>query len=302
MSTFKTLKGLAVVAAGAVLAIGGTGTAAGQTVTVVPGDNGDGRTVIVNNPGMDVDIVSIDRAAGTAQVTMTNNLGFTVFCEAASQDPEDRVGGSISTASVVEGSVEYYQRFQNVKAEDVRITMSVLGSSGTMVAELWPLVQFLPQGSVGEISSDAVALRSRIARANTDAKVDGLYGTTPSFALNDGGTVTRTITLGPPATQPRGTDKVGYFTMCAQGSNTAAAQGTAQLYAWSAFEEGWPPPVVEPEGDGTLASGSLGSLGSSGSGLTPPADGGNDDDAGGDTGGEGDDTGDEGDDNGGGEG
>ena len=79
-----------------------------------------------------------------------------------------------------------------------------------------------------------------------------------------GQTVTRTITLGPPSTQPRKEDKVGFFTVCAQGANSAAAQGTAQLYAWSAFEEGWPPPVVIPEEDGTITAGSLGSLGSSG--------------------------------------
>ena len=57
--------------------------------------------------------------------------------------------------------------------------------------------------------------------------------------------------------------------MCAQGTNSAAAQGTGQLYAWSAFEEGWPPPVVIPEDSGSLATGSLGSLGSSG---TDPVD------------------------------
>ncbi|MBB1029533.1 hypothetical protein G6027_01225 [Dietzia sp. SLG310A2-38A2] len=269
MSTSRALKGLTAAAASAALAIGAAGSAAAQTVTVVPGDNGDGRTVIVNNSGMDVDVVSVDRAAGTAQVTMTNNLGFTVFCEAASQDPANRFGGSISTAPVVESSVEYYQRFQNVKAEDVRITMSVLGSTGTMVAELWPLVQFLPQGSVGEISSDAVALRSQITQANTAAKVQGLYGTTPAFAVTNGNTVTRNIALGPPSTQPRGVEKVGFFTMCAQGTNSAAAQGTAQLYAWSAFEEGWPPPVIEPEESGNITSGSLGSLGGNGDGQPP---------------------------------
>jgi len=85
-----------------------------------------------------------------------------------------------------------------------------------------------------------------------------------------GQTVTRTITLGPPSTQPRKEDKVGFFTICAQGANSAAAQGTAQLYAWSAFEEGWPPPVVIPEEDGTIASGSLGSLGGSATDSVDP--------------------------------
>ncbi|MCD2261514.1 hypothetical protein K3888_02255 [Dietzia aurantiaca] len=267
MFTQRGLKGLTVASAATLLAVGVAGTASAH-VTVVPGDNGDGRTVIVNNPGMDVEVVSVDREAGTAQVTMANNLGFDVYCEAANQDAENRPGGSISTATVVEGSAEYYQRFQNVKAEDVRITMSVLGSTGTMVVDLWPLSQFLPQGSVGANAGEAVALRSQIAEGNTAAKVGGLYGTTPAFRLNNGADITRTVTLGPPSTNPRSDAKVGYFTMCANGTNSAAAQGNAQLYAWSAFEEGWPPAEVD-EGDGntgSLGSGSLGSLGSSGAG------------------------------------
>lgn len=291
MSTSKFTKGLAVVSVGAAIAAAGAGAASAQdVVTVVPGDNGDGRTIVVNHPGMAVDVVSVDRAAGTAQVTMTNNTGFQVYCEAPSQDAANRPGASISTATVVEQSIEYYSKFQNSKAEEVAITMQVLGSTGTMRVPLWPLVQLLPQGSLGDMASQAVTLRSQITDGNTDAKVKGLFGTTTAFALNNGDNTTRTITLGPPATSPRGTDKVGFFTVCAQGANSAAAQGTAQLYAWSAYEEGWPPPVVEPEESGTLAGGSLGSLGSSGSGPTPPGGGG--DDTGGGPGG--DDTGGEG--------
>lgn len=268
MSTSKALKGFTAAAATALLALGGAGTAAAQnTVTVVPGDNGDGRTVVVNNAGMAVDIVNVDRAAGTVQVSMTNNLGFTVFCEAPNQDTVAgaRPGGTVSTAPVVEMSALYYSRYQNVRAEMVSITAS--GSTITM--PLWPLTQFFPQGSLGDMASEAVQLRSQITEQNTRAKVEGLYGTTGSFAVTNGQTVTRTIALGPPATQPRGSDLVGYFTMCAQGTNSAAAQGTGQLYAWSAFEEGWPPPVVIPEDSGSLATGSLGSLGSSG---TDPVD------------------------------
>lgn len=283
MFTSRALKGLTAVSAGALLAVGTAGTASAY-VNVVPGDNGDGRTVIVNNAGMDVEVVSVDRAAGTAEVTMSNELGFDVYCEAPNQDASNRHGGSISAAPVVDGSAEYYQRFQNVKAEDVRITMSVLGSSGTMVAELWPLTQFLPQGSVGEMASDAVGLRSEIAQGNTAAKVDGLYGTTAAFRLNNEASITRTIALGPPATQPRGADKVGFFTMCANGTNSAAAQGSAQLYAWSAFEEGWPPPTtVDGEGAGTMDSGSLGSLGSLGSNDPAADDEGGGGEVGGDT-------------------
>ena len=269
MSTSRALKGFTAATASALLVIGGAGVANAQNVvTVVPGDNGDGRTVIVNNAGMTVSLLGVDRAAGTAQVEMTNNLGFTVYCEAPNQDTVAgaRPGGTISTAPVVEMSTEYYQRYQNVKAEMVSITAS--GSTITM--PLWPLTQFFPQGSLGDMASEAVALRSKITEANTKAKVDGLYGTTAAFAMTNGQTVTRTIALGPSATQPRKEDKVGFFTVCAQGANSAAAQGTAQLYAWSAFEEGWPPPVVIPEEDGTIASGSLGSLGGSATDSVDP--------------------------------
>ncbi|WP_194861392.1 hypothetical protein [Dietzia sp. SYD-A1] len=268
MSTSRALKGFTAASASALMVLGMAGTAAAQnTVTVVPGDNGDGRTVVVNNPGMTVDIVNVDRAAGTVQVSMTNNLGFTVFCEAPNQDTVAgaRPGGTVSTAPVVEMSAEYYSRYQNVRAEMVSITAS--GSTITM--PLWPLTQFFPQGSLGDMASEAVQLRSRITEQNTRAKVEGLYGTTGSFQMTNGQTVNRTITLGPPATQPRGEDLIGFFTMCAQGTDSAAAQGSGQLYAWSTFEDGWPPPVVVPENTGSLGSGSLGSLGSSG---TDPVD------------------------------
>ncbi|WP_010540817.1 hypothetical protein [Dietzia alimentaria] len=261
MSTSSTLKGFTAATASALLVMGGAGIANAQnTVTVVPGDNGDGRTVVVNNAGMDVDVVSVDRTAGTVDVTMTNNLGFTVYCEAPNADtaPGARPGGTVSTAPVAEMSAEYYERFQNVKAEELSI------QNGSVTMNFWPLGQLLPQGSLANLASESVQLRSQITEANTKAKVDGLYGTTGAFQLTDGATVSRTITLGPPATNPRGADKVGYFTMCAQGTNSAAAQGTGQLYAWSAFEEGWPPADEGNGNSGSLGSGSLGSLGSSG--------------------------------------
>lgn len=289
MSTSSALKGFTAATASALLVMGGAGIANAQNVvTVVPGDNGDGRTVVVNNPGMDVDVVSVDRVAGTAEVTMTNNLGFTVYCEAPNADTASgaRPGGTISTAPVAEMSAEYYARFQNVKAEELSI------QNGSVTMNFWPLGQLLPQGSLGDLASESVQLRSQITKANTKAKVDGLYGTTGAFQLTNGATVSRTIPLGQPATNPRGEDKVGYFTMCAQGTNSAAAQGTGQLYAWSAFEEGWPPVDVGGGNTGSLGSGSLGSSG--------PADdngAGGDDGSDGDTGG--DDTGDGDGDNGG---
>ncbi|MET3862220.1 hypothetical protein ABIE38_003160 [Dietzia sp. 2505] len=269
MSTSSALKGFTAATASALMVLGLAGTAAAQnTVTVVPGDNGDGRTVVVNNAGMTVDIVNVDRAAGTVQVSMTNNLGFTVFCEAPNPDTAAgaRPGGTVSTAPVVEMSAEYYSRYQNVRAE----TVSISASGSTITMPLWPLTQFFPQGSLGDMATEAVRLRSQITEANTKAKVDGLFGTTGSFQMTNGQTVNRTIALGPPATQPRGEDLIGFFTMCAQGTNSAAAQGSGQLYAWSTFEDGWPPPVVIPEDSGSLATGSLGSLGGGGNGPVDP--------------------------------
>ncbi|WP_042330411.1 hypothetical protein, partial [Dietzia sp. UCD-THP] len=149
MSTSRALKGFTATTASALLVLGGVGIANAQNVvTVVPGDNGDGRTVIVNNPGMSVDIISVDRAAGTVAVQMTNNLGFTVFCEAPNQDTTAgaRPGGTVSTAPVVEMSAEYYQRFPNVQAENLNI------ASGSVTMNFWPLGQLLPQGSVGALA------------------------------------------------------------------------------------------------------------------------------------------------------
>ena len=137
-------------------------------------------------------------------------------------------------------SALYYSRYQNVRAEMVSITAS--GSTITM--PLWPLTQFFPQGSLGDMASEAVQLRSQITEQNTRAKVEGLYGTTGAFAVTNGQTVTRTIALGPPATQPRGSDLVGYFTMCAQGTNSAAAQKPPP--AQPASQPSTPTPTTRP--------------------------------------------------------
>lgn len=251
MFTSKALKGLTAASAAAFLALGTAGVASAQ-VTVIPGDNGDGRTVTVNAPGMEVDVVSVDREAGTVEVTMTNSVGFDVFCEAADQDSANRFGGTVSTAKVVEKSVEYYQNFQNTKADMIDI------ASGSVTLALWPLAQLMPQGSVGDMASDMVKLRSEITEANTYAKVQGLYGTTGSFRLNNGASATRTITLGPPASQPRGEDKIGFLTMCGQGVNSNAVQGNAKLFAWSALEQDPVPDVDEDTDDDSIDDDDIG--------------------------------------------
>ncbi|GAA1053735.1 hypothetical protein [Dietzia natronolimnaea] len=267
MSTSQALKGLTAAVAAACLAVGAAGSAGAQgQVTVVPGDSGDGRTVIVNNPGMTVNVTSVNRETGQVQVQMQNNLGFTVFCEAPTQDSAARFGGTVTLAPVAEQAGEYYTRFQNTKAE----TVTIIQSGSTITIPLWQLTQFVPTGSVGAIAGEAVQLRSQIVEGTTRARVSGLYGTTPSFQMTNGATVTRTINLGIPTTNTRAEDKIGFFTVCGQGTNSAAVQGNAQLYGWTAFEEGWPPPVVIPENTGSLATGSLGSSGTDPVDPEPP--------------------------------
>lgn len=275
MTISTSLKGLAAASAAAALAIGSAGVAAAQNV--IPGDDADGRTVIVGAAGMDVEFISVDRESGQAVVSLTNNTGQNMRCEAPSQDAAAQHGGTVTTATVVEMSNQFYSTYQNSQYEQV-----VHGSIGDLMG-LWPLGQFVPTGSAAQFLSDRVQLEAQIATAHQQAKQNGYAGTTTKFTVNNDSTVERTVQLGQPAVGPRGDAQLGFFTICGPGGT----QGSEQLYAWSALEE-----LPEPEpgednagGTGSLGTGSLGSLGSSDSspidpepGTGAPGDTGPDDD------------------------
>lgn len=286
MTISTSMKGLAAASATAALVVGGAGLASAQNV--IPGDDTDGRTVIVSPGGMDIDIVSVDRVAGQVTVSLTNGTGQTMRCEAPSEDEDARYGGTVTTAEVVDMSNQFYSSYQDTRYEEV-----VHGSVGNIVS-LWPLGQLIPTGSVTQFLSDRVQFEGQIAQAHQQAKQDGLVGTTAAFTINNGQTIERSVQLGQPAVSPRGDSLLGFFTICGAGGT----QGSQQLYAWSAFEEGWPP-ADDGEGDtGSLAAGSLGSsddadgslgtgsLGSSGDdgGAADNGDGDNDEGAGDDGG------------------
>lgn len=254
-----TLKGLAALSASAVMVIGGGGVAAAQNP--IPGDDGGGRTVIVNSAGATLTVDSVDREAGTVGITMVNNSGASLRCEAPNQNAADRPGVAASTANVIEASAEFYQRFQWIPAEQLSFPLSFFGN---LVVRLYPLLQGLPTGSITQLMSDRAMLQAEIINGHNDAKQQGLAGTTAAFTLANNGTTTQTITLNRPAVSPRGDDQLGVMVVCGPGGT----QGSQQLYAWTALEEGWTPPP-EPENTGSLGSGSLGSLGSSG---TDPVD------------------------------
>ncbi|MFN3600864.1 MAG: hypothetical protein ACK4UY_05685 [Dietzia sp.] len=258
MSSSTTLKGLAAVAASASLVLGGSGVAAAQTV--IPGDGGGGRTVIVNNPNATLTIDNVDRQAGTATVTFVNNTGVSLRCEAPNQNPADRPGTAVSTAGVVENSATFYERYQWIPAGELTVPASFLGN---ITVRLWPLLQGLPTGSITQFMSDRAMLQAEIINGHDAARQAGLTGNSGAFTIANGATSVQSVNLNIPAFSPRGTDRLGVMTVCGPGGT----QTTQQLYAWTAFEEGWEPPA--PDNTGSLGSGSLGSLGSSG---TDPVD------------------------------
>ncbi|MFL0577758.1 hypothetical protein [Dietzia sp. 179-F 9C3 NHS] len=248
MTTSTTLKGFAAVAAAAALAVAGAGASTAQNV--IPGDDNKGRTVVVGAEGMEIEFVSVARGTGQVVVSLTNNTGQSLRCEAPNEDTSARPGGTVSTAEVVGLSEQFYSSYQNTQYENV-----VHGSVGQLM-QLWPLGQLIPTGSAAQFLSDRVQLEADIANAHQQAKQHGYVGTTPAFTINDGATVERTIQLGQPAVSPRGDARLGYFTICGPGGT----QGTQQLYAWSAYEEPTESePGEDPAPNGSLDLGSLGS-------------------------------------------
>lgn len=263
MSSSTTLKGLAAVAASASLVLGASGVAAAQTV--IPGDGGGGRTVIVNNPDATLTVDEVDRTAGTVAVTMVNNTGSALRCEAPNQNTADRPGMAVSTADVVANSAQFYERYQWIPAGQLTVPASFLGN---ITVRLWPLLQGLPTGSITQFMSDRAMLQAEIINGNDAARQAGLTGNSGAFTIANGATTSQTITLNRPAVNPRGLGKLGVMTVCGPGGT----QDSQQLFAWTALEEVEPSPT--PDDTGSLGSGSLGSLGSSGSpaGPTDPTD------------------------------
>lgn len=302
MSTSVRLKGLAAVTASVTLVLGSAGVASAQG-NVIPGDRYDGRTAIVNTDLGDFTVTGVDRETGTVDLEFANNSDSSLRCEAPNPDPDNRPGSTVSTAPVIEAATEYYERFQVVPAGEIDINQSIPLLGGINIyAAFWPLLQLIPSGSAAQFMSDRVQLQATVVDGNRHATTSGLAGTTAPFTVNSGATWTGQVQLGPPSTSPRGEDMVGAIVVCGPGGT----QGTQQLYAWSAFEEGWPPADEGDGGTGSLDAGSLGgssdadgslgtgSLGSSGdagndngdddngAGDDDNGDGGNgDDDAGG---------------------
>lgn len=289
MTISTSIKGLAAVSAAAALVVGSAGVAAAQNV--IPGDDTDGRTVIVGATGMDVEFVSVDRESGQAVISLTNETGQNMRCEAPSQDETARHGGTVTTAEVVELSNQFYSSYQDTGYEEI-----VHGSAGDLM-QLWPLGQLIPSGSATQFLSDRVQLEGQIATAHQEAKQHGYVGTTDAFTINDGADIERAVQLGQPAVSPRGGAQLGFFTICGPGGT----QGSQQLYAWSALEDVPEPENGEDEGTGSLSAGSLGDNGSLGNGSlgsngSDNSDTGNGDDEPGDNGdddepGDGDDNG-----------
>lgn len=256
MSTSARLKGLAAVTASAALVLSSAGVASAQG-NVIPGDRYDGRTAIVNAASGEFTVAGVDRASGIVDIAFTNNSGGSLRCEAPNPDPNNRPGSTVSTAPVIEAATEYYQRFQVVPAGEIDIEQSIPLLGGINIyAAFWPLLQLIPSGSAAQFMSDRVQLQATIVDENRHAKTNGLTGTATPFTVDSGATWTGQVQLGPPSTSPRGENKVGAIVVCGPGGT----QGNQQLYAWSAFEEGWP---AADEGGGDSGSLDAGSLGSS---------------------------------------
>lgn len=254
-----SLRRTAVAAAAATgLVVSGLATASAQNV--IPGDTNPGQTIVTGRDGVAITVDAVDRVTGAVSGTFVNESGSNLNCTSPDANPDTVRGGTVSTAAVIDRSMDYYTRFQNTQPGQVTAGSSIplLGQAGVDVP-FWPLFQLLPTGSAAGSLSDGVSEGADIANANQDALMRGMVGRIGTFTVNNGVTNNWSTTLSPPSIGERGTDPLGVIFVCRVG----AASG--QHFAFAGYED-VPPP--EP-GTGSLDTGSLGSdeggAGSSGS-------------------------------------
>ena len=229
-------------------ALAGAGVAG--AANVIPGDTDPGVTIITSQPGVTVTIDEVDRVTGAVSGTFVNESGSNLTCTSPNPNPNLQRGGTVSTATVVQDSLEYYTQFQSDQAGTVSAGSSVplIGRVGVNVP-FWPLLQLVPTGSLAGSLSDGTAEAADIVTAHTDAKLRGLVGDVSTFTVNNGVTRPWNTTLSPASIGERGDDQLGVIFVCRIGA------ATGQHYAWVGYEGGAPP---APE-TGSLSGGSLGS-------------------------------------------
>ncbi|WP_107749410.1 hypothetical protein [Dietzia psychralcaliphila] len=227
-----------------------SGLAAASAQNVIPGDTDPRQTIFTNRDGVTITIDGIDRETGAVSGTFANTFGSNLNCTSPDANPTTVRGGTVSTAEVVERSIDYYSRFQNTQPGQIQAGSSIpfLGQAGVNVP-FWPLFQLLPSGSAAGSLSDGVSEAADIANANQDALMSGMVGRIGTFTVNNGATANWSTTLSPPSLGERGADPLGVIFVCRVGASAGPH------YAFTAFED-VPPP--EP-GTGSLAEGSLGS-------------------------------------------
>lgn len=254
MTSSTTVKGLAALAAGTALVLGSAGTASAQG-NVIPGDDYEGRTIIVNQGPSALTITNVNRDTGTVSYSMVNNSGQNMRCEAPSPDERQRSGATVSAAPVIQRTAEFYENFEFSASDGINVAAGVGIGDLQIAVPFWPLLQFLPTGSVAGFLSERQVQQTAIVNGHRDAQVAGLSGLRGAFTVNNGTTHTGTVQLAPQASGERSEDPVGIIVICGPGGT----QDNQQLYAWTGYEDGYEPTEL-PQPEGGLDSVSLGSL------------------------------------------
>lgn len=234
------------------LALAGAGIAG--AANVIPGDTDPGVTIVTSQPGVTVTIDSVDRTTGAVAGTFVNNSGMNLNCTAPNPNPNLQRGGTVSTATVVRDSLDYYTQYQSDQAGTIAAGSTVLITKVGVNVPFWPLLQLVPTGSLSGSLSDGTAESATIANAHTEAKMHGLVGEVGTFTVNNGATKAWNTTLSPAAIGQRGTDELGAIFVCRVGTNANVPH-----YAWVGYESGVAPAPDTDTDSGSLANAPLGS-------------------------------------------
>lgn len=245
MST--SLRRTALAAAAAVgLALAAPAGAAAQNV--IPGDMLPPDPTLTNLPGVEITVDAVDRGTGAVSGTFVNNTGRNLTCTNPHPNPELARGGTVSTAAVIEQSMDYYSRFRPTYPGAIDIDESLpIGGGVAVYGPLWPILQLIPTGSAAAFLAPEVAASAEITDLQNYATSRGLTGAVPVFTVNNGDTHDWASTLGRAGYGTRDNVGLGALFVCREGD------AQSQHYAFAGYED-----FDVEDNTGSLSGGSLG--------------------------------------------
>ncbi|AZA10986.1 hypothetical protein [Corynebacterium gerontici] len=200
---------------------------AANLVSQLPGASADGAVVVTDSPHVSVDVEKLG-AEHTAKVNVKNNYdhAFECYAPGASTDPAkpEKLPNVVTEARIVTDSMNYYraQPFLPKNGQNVPL----LGVIPTDV-----FLQYVPQGSAGNLLGSDTAARAELSRQWDRARIAGHTGEIAPFTLQPGASETLEVKLGAPGHGERSDFDAAALLYCTDVQDQ-------QAYVFAGYEPG----------------------------------------------------------------